>query len=77
MHFAGRDVAEIPFLHRTTWVFGIDMALMVLVSLTDPASVQNPKGIAIDTRMFRVSRSFVAGSVVIFSILAVLYTLFW
>lgn len=77
MHLTGRDVAEIPFLHRTTWVFGIDMALMVLVSLTDPASVQNPKGLAIDNRMFRVSPTFVVGSVVIFGILAALYTIFW
>ena len=73
----GSQAAEIPFLHRTTWVFGIDMALMVVISLTDPASVSNPKGLAIDRRMFRVSRSFVMGSVVIAGVLIGLYSMFW
>lgn len=73
----GSRAAEIPFLHRTTWVFGIDMALMVIVSLTDPASMHNPKGLAIDGQMFRVSRSFVVGSVVIAGILVGLYSMFW
>jgi solute:Na+ symporter, SSS family len=73
----GNRAAEIPFLHRTTWVFAIDMALMVIVSLTDPASVHNPKGLAIDQAMFRVSRSFLVGSAVIGGVLVGLYSLFW
>ena len=77
MQLTGQQVAEIPFLHRTTWVFCIDVAIMVVVSLTDPASVHNPNALAIDRRMFRVSPSFVAGSVVIAGILSVLYTMFW
>lgn len=67
----------IPFLHRTTWVFCIDVALMVLITLTDPASHQNPRGLVIDNRMFRVTPSFVAGSVVIAGLLLTLYTVFW
>ena len=73
----GIESDSIPFLHRTTWVFCIDVALMVIVSLTDPTPVAADKGVIVDRRMFRVSRSFVAGSVVIFSILAVLYSVFW
>jgi SSS family solute:Na+ symporter len=70
----GSSADPIPFLHRTTWVFCIDVALMVVVSLTDSIKV---KGLVVDQRMFRVSPSFVTGSVVIFGILAVLYSIFW
>lgn len=71
------QVDSIPFLHRTTLVFCIDMVLMVVVSLTDPAGYATGKSIEVDQRMFRVTPSFVAGSVGIFAILAVLYTMFW
>ncbi len=67
----------IPFLHRTTWVFVIDVALMVVVTLTDPAAHATNKSVIVDRSMFRVSPSFIAGSVGIFSILAVLYAVFW
>ncbi len=67
----------IPFLHRTTWVFCIDIALMVVVSLTDPTQAAAGKGVIVERQMFRVSRSFVAGSVVVFGLLAVLYSVFW
>lgn len=77
MQLTGRHMAEIPFLHRTTWVFCIDVALMVIISLTDPASIDNPKGLAIDQRMFRVSPSFMVGSLIIVGILSTLYTVFW
>lgn len=77
MQLTGRRVAEIPFLNRTTWVFCIDMALMVVVSLTDPAGVHNSKGLAIDRGMFRVTPSFMVGSAVIAGVLSVLYTIFW
>ncbi len=63
-----------PFLHRTTWVFCIDVALMVAVSLLAP---QPTRPLVVDRAMFRVSPAFVAGSVVIGTILAVLYTVFW
>ncbi|MBC3783764.1 sodium/sugar symporter [Spirosoma utsteinense] len=67
----------IPFLHRTTWVFCIDVALMIVVSLTDPTQAAADKGVIVERQMFRVSRSFVAGSVLIFGLLAVLYSVFW
>ena len=71
------QVDSIPFLHRTTLVFCIDMVIMVIVSLTDPAGYANGKSVIVDKKMFRVTPSFVAGSVVIFAILAVLYIKFW
>ena len=76
-NLVGVESDPIPFLHRTTWVFCIDVALMVVVSLTDPTPVAADKGVIVERQMFRVSRSFVAGSVVVFGILAVLYSVFW
>ena len=73
----GIESDPIPFLHRTTWVFCIDIALMVIVSLTDPSQVAANKGVIVERQMFYVSRSFVAGSVAIFGLLAVLYSVFW
>ncbi|GAB2548845.1 sodium/sugar symporter [Spirosoma aerophilum] len=71
------QVDTIPFLHRTTLVFCIDMVLMVVVSLTDPAGYKTGKSIVVDKQMFRVTPSFIIGSVGILAILAVLYTKFW
>lgn len=68
---------EIPFLHRTMWVFCLDVALMVVVSLLDPIGRKMAKGFEIDKKLFRVTPSFIAGSIAILCILAVLYTSFW
>jgi SSS family solute:Na+ symporter len=77
MNMIGIQAESIPFLHRTTWVFCIDVVLMVIISLTDPASHKPDESIIVDRQMFRVSQSFIIGSVGILSILAILYTVFW
>jgi len=76
MGLVGVEAAEIPFLHRTMWVFCLDVALMVVITLTDPAS-RSAKGLIVDRQLFRVTPSFVAGSALILGVLAVLYTVFW
>jgi SSS family solute:Na+ symporter len=73
----GTAADPIPFLHRTMWVFCIDIALMVVVTLTDPASHRPHGTVVVERSLFRVTPSFVVGSVGIFGALAVLYTLFW
>jgi SSS family solute:Na+ symporter len=70
-------IEPIPFLNRMSWVFGIIIALMVVVSLADPESKSNPKGLEIDRGMFRVTPAFAVASVVICGILATIYTVFW
>lgn len=67
----------IPFLHRTGWSFLILVAIMVVISLLDPAGKENPKGLVLTKSMFRVSPVFVVFSVLIWGILAALYTVFW
>ena len=67
----------IPFLDRTLYVFLLLTALMVLISLTDARSRQNPQGLNIRPEWFRVSPAFPVFSVLIVGILAGLYAAFW
>ncbi|HEY3406473.1 MAG TPA: sodium/sugar symporter [Ohtaekwangia sp.] len=68
---------EIPFLDRMGFVFLICVALMVIISLMDPKSKKNPKGLEIDSDMFKMHGAFAIGAVLVCGILAALYTIFW
>jgi SSS family solute:Na+ symporter len=67
----------LPFINRMGWVFVIIVALMVIISLLDPKSKNNPKGLEVDGSMFKLSTGFAVGAVLICGILAALYTIFW
>lgn len=68
---------QIPFLNRMSWVFCIIIFLMIVVTLADPKSRDNPQGLEIDRQMFKVSPSFIVASVMICGILSALYIVFW
>ena len=68
---------DIPFMNRMGLVFIILMVLMVVMSLADRKSKNNPRVIEIDTTMFRCSPAFIIGSTVVVGILAALYTIFY
>ncbi|HYG38404.1 MAG TPA: sodium/sugar symporter [Cytophagales bacterium] len=68
---------EIPFIDRMGLVFLILVAVMVVLSLADKKSKNNPKGLEIDPSMFKTSTSFAIGSIIICGILAALYIVFW
>ncbi len=70
-------VYEMPFLDVMGFVFLICVAVMVILGLTDNRTATNPKGLAIDASMFKVSRSFAIGTAIVFGVLVVLYTRFW
>jgi SSS family solute:Na+ symporter len=74
---SGGAIEAIPFLNRMSWVFVIIIILMIIVTLTDPESKDNKKGLEIDSSMFKVSPSFIVASVLICGILTALYTVFW
>ena len=68
---------EIPFLDRMAIVFVICIIGMYLISI-----IQNTKGdkthaLEVDTSMFKVSKSFAVGALIIGGILTALYTMFW
>lgn len=68
---------DLPFMDRMTLVFVILVVLMIVISLLDKKGQDPAKVIAIDTKMFRVSPSFIIASTIIIGILTALYTVFW
>jgi solute:Na+ symporter, SSS family len=70
-------VYEIPFLDRMGIVFVICFVGMILISfVTNPKNDQE-HGLEVDTTMFKTSKSFAFGALIICGILAALYTIFW
>lgn len=67
-------VYEIPFLDRMGIVFILCLIGMFCISIITP---QNKKGLDVDSSMFRVSSSFLAGSMLVLGILAALYTIYY
>ncbi len=72
-----KGVYEIPFIDRMGFVFVLCVVGMAIISLTDPTSKNNPKGLEIDSKMFKMSNSFAVGALIVVGILAALYTIFW
>jgi SSS family solute:Na+ symporter len=67
----------IPFMDRMGWVFIFCVTSMVIITLADPESKNNPKGLEIDPSMFKLTPSFLVGTVVVCVMLLFLYTYFW
>lgn len=67
-------IYEIPFLDRMSFVFLFCVIGMILISLIGKKPA---KGFEIDKSAFKVSSSFMAGSVLVFGLLIALYTMFW
>lgn len=70
-------VYEIPFIDRIGFVFIACVVGMVIISLYDNSRGVVPKGLEIDVKMFRVSKSFAIGALLVLGVVAALYTLFW
>lgn len=75
--FFKAQMPEVPFLDRMGWVFLILVGLMVVISLLDPKSKNNPKAMEVDTASFRTSPEFTIGALIVMGILAGLYIIFW
>lgn len=70
-------VYEIPFLDRMAIVFIICIIGMAFISVRDNRRGIVPKGLEIDTKLFRTDPKFTAGALLLIGILVALYTLFW
>jgi SSS family solute:Na+ symporter len=68
---------DYPFLDRMTITFVLIVVVMVTMSLVNPKEENNELKIEIDSRLFKVSPSFMVGAVVIVGILTGLYASFW
>ena len=73
----GRMLYEIPFLDRMGFVFLISIVVMWIISTIEGRKGANPKGLEIDSSMFKTSNSFAAGSLIVLGIIVALYTVFW
>jgi solute:Na+ symporter, SSS family len=73
----GKGIYEIPFMDRMGFVFLTCIIGMVIISNIDFKGRNNPQGLEIDASMFRTSRGFAIGSMVVVALLTALYTIFW
>ena len=67
----------IPFLDRMTITFVTVALTMVIVSKYFSKGGTQPHALMVDTNQFSISRGFLVGSILIFGILAALYSVFW
>jgi SSS family solute:Na+ symporter len=68
---------EIPFLDRMGFVFLICVAGMAIINFVENKRGVVNKGLIVDTSMFRVSRGFAVGALIIVGLLITLYTVYW
>ena len=67
---------SIPFLDRMGYVFLILGAIMVAISLIKPRK-EGESEVEVDPQMFRTSKGFAIGALVLLGVLAALYIAFW
>ena len=70
-------IYEIPFLDRMMIVFALCALGMIFISLYENAKGVNVRGLEVDTAMFRTSRAFAAGALIIIGLLVAIYTAFY
>ena len=70
-------VYEIPFIDRMGFVFLFCVIGMYILTVTELKGRDNPKGLEVDSSMFRTSPGFTIGTIAILAIITALYTMFW
>ncbi|WP_426062644.1 sodium/sugar symporter [Flavobacterium sp. DSP2-3-1] len=70
-------VYEIPFIDRMGFVFLICVIGMYSISMYETAKGVKTNGLEIDRTMFKMSPGFTVGMLIVLSIIAAFYTIFW
>ena len=70
-------IFEIPFLDRMGIVFLICLVGMYFISMNDIRKGIQTNGLEVDSSMFKLHPAFVVGVLILFGIIAALYTLIW
>jgi SSS family solute:Na+ symporter len=70
-------VYEIPFIDRMGFVFLICVIGMYFISSYENRKGVKPNGLEVDATMFKMSPSFLVGALIVVSIIAAFYTIFW
>ncbi|RTY88098.1 sodium/sugar symporter [Flavobacterium sp. RSP15] len=73
----GNGVYEIPFIDRMGFVFLICVIGMYSISMYETARGVKTNGLEIDRSMFKMSPGFTVGMLIVLSIIAAFYTIFW
>jgi SSS family solute:Na+ symporter len=73
----GDGIYEMPFIDRMGFVFLICVIGMYFISIFETRKGVPANGLDIDRSMFKMSPSFTVGMLVVVSIIAALYTIFW
>jgi solute:Na+ symporter, SSS family len=68
---------DYAFLDRMSITFVVLVAIMIVMSLVKPKTANDKHAIEIDNSLFKVSKGFVIGSIIIVGILTALYIVFW
>jgi len=72
-----KGVFEIPFLDRMGIVFALCIAGMFVISKMENSDGKKANALEVDTSLFKVSNSFLVGSLIIVGLLVALYAIFW
>ncbi|MGI4749632.1 MAG: sodium/sugar symporter [Janthinobacterium lividum] len=70
-------VYEIPFLDRMGIVFMICIVVMYIISMIENSKGDRVNALEVDTKMFRVTPAFTAGSLIICGLLVAIYSILW
>jgi SSS family solute:Na+ symporter len=73
----GSMLYEIPFLDRMGFVFLICIFVMFIISMFETKRGVVAKGLEIEKEMFKTSKGFAIGALIIVGILVALYTVYW
>jgi SSS family solute:Na+ symporter len=68
---------EIPFMDRMGFVFLFCIAGMAIINFIENRRGVVSKGLEVDASMFKVSKGFAIGALIIVGLLITLYTVFW
>jgi len=73
----GTMLYEIPFLDRMGFVFIICVIVMYLISIFETRRGVVAKGLDIDSGMFKTSKGFAIGALIVCGLIVALYTIYW
>ena len=73
----GVGVFEIPFIDRMGIIFIICIIGMYIISMIENSKGLLTNGLEVDSSMFKTSRSFAVGSLIVVGIIVALYSVFW
>ncbi|MFC3559856.1 sodium/sugar symporter [Pedobacter jamesrossensis] len=73
----GTMLYEIPFLDRMGFVFIFCIIGMYIISMIESKKGVNEKGLEIDVKMFKTSKSFAVGALIIIGLIVALYSVYW